>query len=1481
MNKFLAKGLALKKTFVTILLLSLVISTNLEAQTCSPNYTSPWQWGPHSTWFFGEGVFLNFPGGTGSPVVTYKTVSGDTARGYEGTAAINDNAGNLLAYSNGRMLWKPNGATKSTLIANDLLAGNEGGSVGQRSSAVQGIVAVRHPMNPSKIYIFTSDDALTNANVGVNYTVLDLNTMTSSAPVRLKDDLGNNYRSTEQVEATFHANGLDVWVVVRQSGNGNSANFQNFYAYSLTCSGLNSVPVKSIAGPPVKGSWTQNWERGALKFSWDGARAVAVNHVNDWASYDEAITVYDFNNATGVLSNGKAVAGNWGGFSWSGTTYEAMYDCEWAPDSKGVYIVPAGGMARLLWMDASLATANAIYSSIKVVTNTVAVPGDLKLGGDGKLYQATFNNNLNTYSFPTTADMNAGTNISVSTLALAAGSNLGLSNMFVPPIDYLDIQNPIAMDCNDPAVNLAVNWFCRGTNAEDPIGNPNGWQSDCGGCITDAANGIFNPVISGQGTFHVYYNYGATCSISDTLTITVGPCGGCLDTTLAASIPAVCSSNGTINLSLYTGTAAPGTWSIVSGGGTASITGGNTFNINNTPAGSYVVQYTVTGQLGGCGNNPQRTIIVNKPNVTLTLTDDAACINEGAFNLSGGSPGGGTYSGTGVGVSPSFNPGTAGVGSHTITYSYTDGNSCTATATDNITVHDLTPVTLTLADDQICINEGTMNLSGGTPLGGTYSGTGVTVSPTFNPVVAGLGNKTITYTYTDGNGCVNSNTDVITVNDTTAVTLVLDDNAACIDEAAFNLNGGAPGGGTYSGTGVGVSPSFNPGTAGVGPHTITYTYTNGSGCVTDATDVLTVNGLPNVTFVLADDAACIDEAAFALSGGNPGGGSYSGSGITLSPTFDPANAGGAGKKQITYTYTDGNGCVNSATDSITVNALPVVTLTLAKDSACINGGTFALAGGSPIGGTYSGNGVNAGNFDPTVNGIGPVTITYTYTDGNSCSNSATDVLTVNDTAIVTVVFSDDAACIDEASFSLSGGSPLGGTFSGTGVTTSPTFDPATAGAGDHIITYAYTNNKGCITSASDTMTVNALPVVTLTLADNASCIDEAAFALAGGSPVGGTYSGSGVTAGNFDPANAGGAGSKTITYTYTDGNGCVNSDTDVLTVNSLPSVSMNDTNVCPGGFIALQPSPANFTFYSWSTGASGANKDTIHYSIPNTAVWVDVTDANGCVSRATANISMGDTLHVDFGADQDICANQSTTLNAALFGPFQAPVSYDWDDLTVGVEPASRTVSQQKLYGVRVMDGRGCVGSDSIYITVRNLPTVSLGPDTLICFTGKEFLTKYVPDTFTTVLWSNNVTDTMTTVYAVGTLGVVVSNQYGCFSGDTMNVGEHCDPTIICVPNVVTPNGDGLNDIFKPCKDVYKEITDGEYKSIMDNILEINFQVYDRWGLKMYQSANVFPQWDMQFNGKKVSDGVYYWIITYTDSTHKKYELTGWVQVID
>ncbi|MFZ9847885.1 MAG: beta strand repeat-containing protein, partial [Flavobacteriales bacterium] len=349
-------------------------------------------------------------------------------------------------------------------------------------------------------------------------------------------------------------------------------------------------------------------------------------------------------------------------------------------------------------------------------------------------------------------------------------------------------------------------------------------------------------------------------SSAATITVDAASVGGTV-----TSDATVCSgsNSGTLTLAGYTGSITK--WQLSTDNFATSTDIANTTTSQSYSNLTATTKYRAVITSGVCAsaNSAAATITVNAlPVVALTLIDDAACVDEAAFNLGGGTPLGGTYSGTGVGVSPSFNPGTAGVGSHTITYTYTDGNGCTNTATDAMTVNALPVVALTLTDDAACVDEAAFNLGGGTPLGGTYSGTGVGVSPSFNPGTAGAGSHTITYTYTNGNGCTNTATDAMTVNALPVVTLTLTDDAACVSEGAFNLGGGAPLGGTYSGTGVGVSPSFNPATAGVGSHTITYTYTDGNGCTNTATDGMTVNALPVVTLTLADDAACVSEAAF-------------------------------------------------------------------------------------------------------------------------------------------------------------------------------------------------------------------------------------------------------------------------------------------------------------------------------------------------------------------------------------------------------------------------------------------------------------------------------------------------------------------------------------------------------------------------------------------------------------------------------------------
>lgn len=69
--------------------------------------------------------------------------------------------------------------------------------------------------------------------------------------------------------------------------------------------------------------------------------------------------------------------------------------------------------------------------------------------------------------------------------------------------------------------------------------------------------------------------------------------------------------------------------------------------------------------------------------------------------------------------------------------------------------------------------------------------------------------------------------------------------------------------------------------------------------------------------------------------------------------------------------------------------VPGVSLSLNPDTVCINAGAYALTGGSPSGGTYSGVGVSVGNFDPNVAGAGLQNIIYTYSDTNNCNGSDT------------------------------------------------------------------------------------------------------------------------------------------------------------------------------------------------------------------------------------------------------------------------------------------------------------------------------------------------------------------------------------------------------------------------------------------------------------------------------------------------------------
>ncbi|MDP4842883.1 MAG: hypothetical protein NWR83_00385, partial [Salibacteraceae bacterium] len=215
-----------------------------------------------------------------------------------------------------------------------------------------------------------------------------------------------------------------------------------------------------------------------------------------------------------------------------------------------------------------------------------------------------------------------------------------------------------------------------------------------------------------------------------------------------------------------------------------------------------------------------------------------------------------------------------------------DSLGCLDTATTVTVSLNASPNVTLSAFGTYCENAAPFVLTGGLPIGGTYSGPGVSAG-VFNPSAVGSGSYPITYTYTNANGCQDSEFSFVTVTASPFV-FMLSQPSVCVNAAPFALTSGIPAGGTYSGTGVSGGVIFSPSAAGVGTHTIYYTRTSGICSTTDSVSI-TVNGVPNVNLNPLPDV-CISSVLAPLTGGTPSGGTYSGSGVS-NPFFFPSAVG--------------------------------------------------------------------------------------------------------------------------------------------------------------------------------------------------------------------------------------------------------------------------------------------------------------------------------------------------------------------------------------------------------------------------------------------------------------------------------------------------------------------------------------------------------------------------------------------------------------
>jgi hypothetical protein len=659
---------------------------------------------------------------------------------------------------------------------------------------------------------------------------------------------------------------------------------------------------------------------------------------------------------------------------------------------------------------------------------------------------------------------------------------------------------------------------------------------------------------------------------------------------------------------------------ICSNGAPYFLTGGNPFGgmytgpgVNNgyldpvqAGPGLHEIHY-IYGDTSACYSEASAFItVVDTPNITFA-GDSIFCLNEPGQVLNLAIPLGGSYTGTGV-ISNVFYPDSAGVGTHDIQYTVLGVNGCSAQKTIPFVVYELPLLSGTLDTNSVCINAGSLALSGITPGGGVYSGNSV-LNNIFYPSSAGAGQYSVLYNYVDTNGCQVDTSMDLTVYSSPSVSIP-PIGSICQNGNPLVLDMGLPSGGIFSGLNV-SGGLFYPDSAGLGLHQISYAYTDTFGCSGSAVQTIFVQSSPNITGT-PPSQICASDDPILLGFAQPGPGQYSGLAVN-NGFFDPDLAGG-GTHSVTYEVTLANGCSDSTIFEILVNDDPMVSLGLFPDH-CINQGNIQLVGGQPLGGVFLGPFISDTTFFVNQAGAGTHTISYAYVDTNGCTDTAFQSLLLVD-LLPTSFSSIPNMCIHDSAVVLSGGSPANGYYFGNGVNNGY-FHPNIAGIGAHQIGYTLFDTLNCVDTSYVNVQIFPRPYLIIDTV-SALCLNDTAIGIDPVFPSGGIYSGPGVLSnGQFDPWLAG-VGLHSIDYHFEDNMGCVRDTSFEVTVHPLPQVNLGVTDsICESAdpLFLTQGSPSGG--YYTGIGVWNDSLYPAYIGVGYHDIFYHVSDSNGCWNSTT------------------------------------------------------------------------------------------------------------------------------------------------------------------------------------------------------------------------------------------------------------------------
>jgi gliding motility-associated-like protein len=849
-------------------------------------------------------------------------------------------------------------------------------------------------------------------------------------------------------------------------------------------------------------------------------------------------------------------------------------------------------------------------------------------------------------------------------------------------------------------------------------------------------------------------------------------------------------STGDISISVTGGTPGNTTFDWSDNSNSSDNSDPYTSSISNLPAGKYYV--TITNSLG----------CTQLDSLTLTEPTDLlpSFTNETSPSCNGGSDGTITASATG-GVAPyTFNwPGNAntnpltGLSNGTYTVTVVDANSCTKTLTSTL----VEPVAIvpTLTPSDVLCNGGSDGSISASANGGnvpyTFNWPG---NPNTNPLT-NLTAGTYTVTVVDASGC--SVTSSATVGQpASGISIGLSKS----DVFCFGIANGSitttVNGGTSPYTFVWNDGPITQNRSFILDGTYTITVTDNNACT--ASNSITVGSVNEIMVTMTgENVNC--------SGGNDGKAyvTYNSGGVAPVNSFAWSNGGTSDTisnliaNKYFVTITDIVGC--QKVDSITITEPtqlvidpPTIVHPLCNQdpSGTIN---LNVSGGTPNY-TYLWN-----DNDPNQNRANLIAGNYTVTitDANGCSNSVSATLVDPTVLSITIDSLEDASCngfTDGFARALATGGTGAYTYAWQG-------GPSTAanpnlGVGTYTVTV--TDNNGCTTSTSATITAPSSVIANASVVSDASCdgLDDGEV----------TANGSGGTAPYTYIWNPGLVSSQSLTnlaggsytVTVTDNNGCFISET--VTINQPTAIAFTTSGtdlLCnnDNSGIASVVNPTGGTSpytYFWTPGGS---TNQVATGLSAQSYTVLVTDNNGCTNTGSVILGEPITLTANItSSTQPTCngISDGTATVTALGGTIAGNYTYLWSP--DGETTATISNKGAGTYDVTVTDDNACIATDQVIFT--NPTSVVIITDSISmvnCFGGSDGYiglsanSGIAPYTFD---WSNIVgsNDGATNPSLTqGTYDVTVTDANGCFETQSFNISQPVTAFTVAIVEVKKP----------------------------------------------------------------------------------------------